>query len=156
MLLGPAASQLGARRLVIVASGALVYLPFAALPIPSSSIYQPLITEHEIVNLPSASVLSVIRRETAGRQKAAKTVAVLADPVFEMTDPRVTLAKNKSLSKETQVAINTQSAPTPVAPGLTRSLSTMNLSNDRSRLTRLPFSRKSRRIFSPLFLLDRG
>src|SRR5262249_38722517 len=34
MLLGPAASQLGAKRLLIVADGPLQYLPFGALPVP--------------------------------------------------------------------------------------------------------------------------
>src|SRR5262249_14563456 len=34
MLLGPVAQQLGGKRLVIVAPGALSYLPFAALPAP--------------------------------------------------------------------------------------------------------------------------
>ena len=71
----------------------LEYLPFAALPSPSSG--QPLIAEHEVVNLPSASVLSAIRRETLGRQAASKAVAVFADPVFEANDPRV-LAREDS------------------------------------------------------------
>src|SRR5262249_30274651 len=35
MLLGPVASQLGRKRLAIVADGALQYIPFAALPVPS-------------------------------------------------------------------------------------------------------------------------
>src|SRR5262249_50640602 len=35
MLLGPVASQLGRKRLAIVADGALQYIPFAALPAPS-------------------------------------------------------------------------------------------------------------------------
>jgi hypothetical protein len=34
MLLGPAASQLGGKRLLIVADGTLQYLPFGALPTP--------------------------------------------------------------------------------------------------------------------------
>jgi CHAT domain-containing protein len=50
---------------------------------------QPLIVGHEIINLPSASVLAVLRRETLGRKAAEKTVAVLADPVFSADDPRV-------------------------------------------------------------------
>ncbi len=36
ILLGPVASQLGRKRLVIVADGALQYLPFAALPAPET------------------------------------------------------------------------------------------------------------------------
>jgi len=114
MLFGQIASslrqELKGKRLLIVASGALEYLPFAALPILSNeNCYQPLITEHEIVNLPSASVLSVIRRETAGRAAAPKTVAVLADPVFETNDPRLLMAAKRRAGGQ-ESAFNTRSA----------------------------------------------
>jgi tetratricopeptide (TPR) repeat protein len=123
MLLGPAASQLGEKRLLIVADGALQYLPFGALPAPEterqedretgrqgdrgrrrqgdrgnpqsairnsrSAIPTPLIVNHEIVHLPSASALAVLRRDVAGREPAAKAVAVLADPVFSADDARI-------------------------------------------------------------------
>ncbi|HWO03068.1 MAG TPA: tetratricopeptide repeat protein [Blastocatellia bacterium] len=110
MLLKPAASQLGTKRLLIVGEGLLQYLPFAGLPVPtndernqinkgstavSSLAYRPLIFEHEIVNLPSASVLALLRQETAGRKPAPKTLAVLADPVFQSDDPRLTVASNR-------------------------------------------------------------
>src|SRR5262249_48944785 len=101
ILLGPVAAQLGKKRLVIVADGALQYLPFAALPAPETErrgdgetgrrgdtamrvqsnrgmermnktrpgapaprrpgAFAPLIVNHEIVSLPSASSLSVLR-----------------------------------------------------------------------------------------------
>jgi CHAT domain-containing protein len=102
-LLGPVAAKLGKKRLVIVADGALQYLPFAALPAPGqtgNAAYTPLIVEHEIVNLPSASTLDVIRREAPQRLKANRLLAVFADPVFQVTDSRVgksdsiTAAKN--------------------------------------------------------------
>src|SRR5262249_55669364 len=121
MLLGPAASQLGGKRLLIVADGALQYLPFGALPKPEIErqadwateregtgqtgrkeklrpvaqslrlpvACTPLIVNNEIVHLPSASALAVLRRELAGRKPAAKTVAILADPVFSADDDRV-------------------------------------------------------------------
>jgi len=113
MLLGQIAGSLSqelkGKRLLIVASGALEYLPFAVLPIPSNeNCYQPLITEHEIVNLPSASVLSIIRRETAGRAAAPKTVAVLADPVFENNDPRLLMAAKRRPGGQ-ESAFNTRS-----------------------------------------------
>lgn len=95
MLLAPVAKQLGTKRLVIVADGALQYLPFAVLPAPAmpetKTDPRPLILDHEIVSLPSASVLAALRRELAARKPAPKTVAVLADPVFEMDDARVKL-----------------------------------------------------------------
>ncbi len=93
MLLGPVAVPLGKKRLLIVAEGALQYVPFAALPDPLAKLpgkAQPLIAGHEIVTAPSASVLSLIRSEASHRQPAEKLLAVLADPVFERLDPRVT------------------------------------------------------------------
>src|SRR6185503_11404578 len=90
------------------ADGALQYIPFAALPSPkaeggrrkdesrkapglhpSSLIPHPLILEHEVVSLPSASVVAVLRHEMAGRRAAPKTLAVFADPVFENDDARL-------------------------------------------------------------------
>ncbi|MDQ3256100.1 MAG: CHAT domain-containing protein, partial [Acidobacteriota bacterium] len=109
MVLAPAVAQIQGKRLVIVADGGLQYVPFGALPKPQWSVssgqwseksknrplttdHRPLISEHEIISLPSASTLSVLRRETANRQPAPKSVAVLADPVFEKTDERVATA----------------------------------------------------------------
>jgi CHAT domain-containing protein/Tfp pilus assembly protein PilF len=92
MLLGPVASELRNKRLLVVSDGALQYVPFAALPrpaAPDSRPPAPIIIDNEVVSLPSASVLEVLRRESAGRKPAGKTLAVLADPVFSKDDPRV-------------------------------------------------------------------
>lgn len=81
------------KRLLIVADGILHYLPFAALI--STETKQPLITEHEIINLPSASTLAIIRREAEKVKVGTKSVIVLADPVFSKKDIRCqTIAKN--------------------------------------------------------------
>jgi CHAT domain-containing protein len=78
------------KRILVVADGALQYVPFAALPVPGRSGEPvPMVAEHEIVSLPSASVLAVLRRETRNRTPPGKVVAVLADPVFEADDPRL-------------------------------------------------------------------
>jgi CHAT domain-containing protein/tetratricopeptide (TPR) repeat protein len=90
MVLGPVSGLLGRRRLVVVADGALQYVPFAALPHPAQGAgAPPLIASQEVVHLPSASSLALLRREAAGRQPARKLVAVLSDPVFQPEDPRV-------------------------------------------------------------------
>ena len=105
MLLGPVTAQLGSKRLLIVADGALHYLPFGALPTPEvekkrdektrrnvyarQTAFTPLIVDHEIITLPSASTVAVMRSELAGRKPAPKTLAVLADPVFDKDDERV-------------------------------------------------------------------
>ncbi|MBV9081116.1 MAG: CHAT domain-containing protein, partial [Acidobacteriaceae bacterium] len=87
IIFGDAGENLGDKRLLVVADGALQVLPFAALPDPAAP-DQPLIVNHEIVNIPSASTLGVLRRENAGRKRAPKAVAVLADPVFSVDDSR--------------------------------------------------------------------
>jgi CHAT domain-containing protein/Tfp pilus assembly protein PilF len=113
MLLKPVAGLLGKKRLLIVADGALNYTPFAALPEPGGlnaaggslkstgknqregsgaeapGFGLPLVVNHEIVSLPSASTLAILRQELSARKPAAKTLAVLADPVFEKDDERV-------------------------------------------------------------------
>jgi CHAT domain-containing protein len=80
-LLRPAAHLLGKRRLAVVADGALQFVSFAALSDPSTP-SQPLLVNHEIVALPSASLIAPLRRNR-GRAVPQKIVAVLADPVLE-------------------------------------------------------------------------
>jgi CHAT domain-containing protein/Tfp pilus assembly protein PilF len=92
MVVGPVAPEISGKRLLIVADGALQYVPFAALPLPGSTKAVPLIVEHEIVYAPSASVVAELRRQASGRPHAPKTVAVLADPVFDREDPRIKMA----------------------------------------------------------------
>lgn len=89
MVLGPLRSELGRKRLLIVSDGMLEYIPFAALPTPGSKAQAPLILTHEIINLPSASVLAVLRQQAVGRSPAPRAVAILADPVFDKNDVRV-------------------------------------------------------------------
>ncbi len=92
LLLDPVASQLQAKRLLVVAEGALQYIPFTGLPDPvvkTPGKSQPLIAVHEIVTAPSASVLALIRNDASHRQPAEKLVAVLADAVFDKDDARV-------------------------------------------------------------------
>jgi CHAT domain-containing protein len=90
-VLGPVAGALGKDRLLIVADGALQRVPFAALPVPSplGGVERPLLFDHEIVNLPSASVLALLRQETANRARPPKTVAVLGDGVYNRDDKRL-------------------------------------------------------------------
>ncbi|BAY95282.1 MULTISPECIES: CHAT domain-containing tetratricopeptide repeat protein [unclassified Tolypothrix] len=134
LILSPAKDKLATKRLVIVADGALQYIPFAALadvnsqpnstpqeekekpkdvvcstaggirvcsPAQAQSLnYQPLLVNHEIVSLPSASAIAIQRQELATRPPAPKALAILADPVYNATDTRVTNAQNKQLQKQ--------------------------------------------------------
>jgi CHAT domain-containing protein/tetratricopeptide (TPR) repeat protein len=105
MLLSPVARRLHHNRLLIIADGALNYVPFTALPLPKAHSeepafhHRPLVARHEIVMLPSASTLALLRRDTANRQPAPKTLAILADPVFDQTDSRVKGAGTRSSNR---------------------------------------------------------
>ena len=110
ILLGPVADKIGNKRLLIVGDGVLHYLPFGALPSPVSSSSRPsgavqsarvpyLIEEHEIVYLPSASVLSIVRSE-ADRKPEPLSVAVIANPVFTSDDGRLQKAKETATAKK--------------------------------------------------------
>jgi tetratricopeptide (TPR) repeat protein len=114
MLLAPALAQLSKPRLLVVGDGVLQTLPFGALPKPAperraavrkaarkvSEKNQPVIVSHEVVYLPSASTLAVLRREIAGRAPAPKLVAVVADPVFDKDDERLTHPALKGINEE--------------------------------------------------------
>lgn len=92
MLLGPVAEELTKKRLAIVAEGSLLYVPFAALPLPrraGGAESAPLVAGHEVVSLPSATTLAVLRAQASGREVPQRRIAVLADPVFSGLDPRV-------------------------------------------------------------------
>jgi CHAT domain-containing protein/tetratricopeptide (TPR) repeat protein len=92
MVLGPVAGRLGKKRLLIVSDGALQYVPFGVLPAPStgkSTASWVLMVRHEIISLPSASVLVELRRAASRHEPPPGQVAVLADPVFDGHDGRV-------------------------------------------------------------------
>jgi CHAT domain-containing protein/tetratricopeptide (TPR) repeat protein len=88
ILLGQPAAGLGGKRLAIVASGALQYLPFAVLPDPVER-DAPLALRHEIVYVPSLGVLSELRERSGARRRPAGLLAIVADPVFGASDPRL-------------------------------------------------------------------
>ncbi len=73
MVLAPVAANIAGKRLLVVSDGALQYIPFTALPEPlsTSGARVPLIVAHEVVNLPSASVLAVLRQQEHDRKPAS-------------------------------------------------------------------------------------
>lgn len=109
LLLDKVASQIENKRLLVVADGKLHYVPFAMLPLPSSIELSdelkrsfptgvvPLIAAHEVVNIPSISVLRIVRQRARLRPKSnIRPVAVLADPVFDKDDERITKPEVRS------------------------------------------------------------
>ena len=126
MILAPAAvSLIGNKRLLVVADGALQYVPFAALI--NNEKY--LVETNEIVSLPSASVLAVLRDELNGKSNPTKTLAVLADPIFEKTDERLANVKTKPSFE---------------------SIAVRNRTRDGLELSRLPFTRREAQLIGSL------
>jgi CHAT domain-containing protein/tetratricopeptide (TPR) repeat protein len=144
MLLGPIADQLGARRLLIVADGALQYVPFAALPdpAPGGAADDPLILRHEVVLSPSASAVAVLRSERRDTARAAKKVAIIADPVFSADDPRVT----RQAAGRTAAARQAAAPPVTAAGDVLRSGADLGISSFR----RLRFSREEAQTIASL------
>ena len=98
-ILDPVKDQLTKKRILVVADGVLQYIPFAALSLSDNQ--QPLITQYEIINLPSSSSLATIRHETQARKPAPKALAILADPVFSPDDKRVNNGKTALSQQQT-------------------------------------------------------
>ncbi len=141
IVLGPVAGLLQGKRLLIVSDGALQYIPFSALPTPDKP-QIPLILEHEIVNLPSASVVAELRRTALGRKEAPKAVAVLADPVFDLSDERLR-KKIEVPTKDQSARLGSWSKDSLSAERLTRSVADVGLSRGgQFHLTRLLYSRQ--------------
>ncbi|HXM46371.1 MAG TPA: CHAT domain-containing protein [Pyrinomonadaceae bacterium] len=83
MLLSGVKTAIAGKRLVVVADGILQYTPFSGLPEPDvASDWQPLVVQHEIVNIPSASALAAVRQETMKRPIPSQTIALFADPIY--------------------------------------------------------------------------
>ena len=97
---------------------------------------QPLIVNHEVISLPSASALAIQRAELDGRQLAPKTLAVIADPVFDRTDARFTTPATEMASAQ------------PIAFNDARSIEHLagkpadNSGGTRFVIPRLPFTRQ--------------
>ncbi len=92
-ILAPLAGRLANHRLLILPDAALHLIPFAALPEPPGVRAlgggAPLLLRHEITMIPSATVLRWQRQRLAHRSPARGALAVLADPVFSLSDVRL-------------------------------------------------------------------
>jgi len=112
----PGAPVIAEKRLLIVADGALNYVPFEALVKSADSAdYSSLpylIKSNEIIYAPSASVIGAIRQQDNNR--AGRAMLILADPVFNSNDARAHGAAASANSSETR-GLGIQSALADVA-----------------------------------------
>jgi CHAT domain-containing protein len=102
--------------------------PFAASVGVSQGLgYTPLLVQNEIITLPSASTVAIQRRQLQNRPTAAKKLAVVADPIFALNDPR----------------FSTTPQPTPETPtnsALTRATRNLGLGDSAKVLDRLQYT----------------
>jgi CHAT domain-containing protein len=91
----PAASLVAGKRLLVVADGALNYVPFESLVTATGgggdySTLPYLVKTNEVAYAPSASVVAAIRQQASGGAAAANSrgLLVIADPIFDGADPR--------------------------------------------------------------------
>jgi CHAT domain-containing protein/tetratricopeptide (TPR) repeat protein len=112
----PATTIVGEHRLLVVADGALNYVPFEALvKSPQTADYSSLpylIKSNEIIYAPSASVVGAIRQQTTAR--AGRAMLIVADPVFNSNDARARGAASSTTAAETR-GLGIQSALSDVA-----------------------------------------
>src|SRR5262249_43660219 len=87
---------------------------------------------HEIINLPSASTLAALRQEAARRQSAPKTIALVADPIFEKSDERFAGARTR---RETRSSSNQADSR---QQDLQRAIRAFGESGDKFTFPRLP------------------
>jgi CHAT domain-containing protein/tetratricopeptide (TPR) repeat protein len=103
----PAAKIVGEKRLLIVADGALNYVPFESLVTATGATDYPslpyLVKTNEVVYAPSASVIAVIRQ--SAKPVAGKNILLVADPVFNSSDLR---AKGAAAGASMQASADTR------------------------------------------------
>ncbi len=110
-----------------VSRGGINPEPIPDKPGVKNTNYQPLMLNHEIVNLPSASTIAIQREKIAKRKIAPKKIAILADPVYSSNDERIT---GKSTSYDLDIDIELERS------ALQRSAKSLN----RNGWNRLPFT----------------
>lgn len=152
MLFAQAQSSLKAKRLLIVSDGALQNLPFGALPIESPNAnggqktgdsVQLLISNYEIINLPSASTLAALRQDERENKKHINSVAVFADPVFSKDDERLlsnSVASNKKKSQR-KIATSRSSTLRALYESVRASSNKTSMKRSGLEIPRLPYSR---------------
>jgi CHAT domain-containing protein/tetratricopeptide (TPR) repeat protein len=97
LVIAPVADSLNRPRIALALDGALQFVPFSALPRHGSGgAAAPLLAQHEVIEVPSLSALTLSARGAAPAQR--KTLAVFADPVLEPSDPRFGAARPELLA----------------------------------------------------------
>ena len=90
VVLEPAAGMIGEKRLMVVADGALNYIPFEVLlKTPDTGDFSSLgylVKSNEVIYAPSASVVGSIKQQRT--KNTSRAMLIIADPVFNSNDAR--------------------------------------------------------------------
>jgi len=125
--LAPAASMIGNRRLVIVADGALNFVPFEALVTTDRggdySSLDYLIKTNKVSYAPSASVTAAVRDQ---KRAVGRNILLVADPVFSANDPR-SQSGSAAIRAEVTRGLGLESAVTDVNGPATQSSGPLRL-----------------------------
>jgi len=117
VVLEPAAGMIGEKRLMVVADGALNYIPFEVLLKSSDggdfSSLGYLVKTNEVIYAPSASVVGAIKQQRA--KATGRNMLIIADPVFNSNDTRAHKPAGTPASDAEVRGIGIQSALADVA-----------------------------------------
>lgn len=116
-VLEPAASMLGEKRVLVVADGALNYVPFEVLLKTADSgdfaSLAYLVKTNEVVYAPSASVVGAIKQQRT--KNNSRALLIIADPVFNSNDARAKKAPAAAATDADVRGLGIQSALADVA-----------------------------------------
>lgn len=104
IIIQPFLTNLNCTRILIAADECLNYVSFATLPVSNLSLKNKenlLISKFEIINVPSASSLVVLREKIT--EPTLNAITIVADPAFDLKDERV--SKKTVQSKDTEIAL---------------------------------------------------
>jgi len=123
VVLEPAAGMIGEKRVMVVADGALNYIPFEVLLKTADggdfSSLGYLVKTNEVIYAPSASVVGAVKQQRT--KNASRAMLIIADPVFNSNDARAqkrtaatgTDAEVRGLGIQSAVTDVSGSAPAP-------------------------------------------
>ena len=125
-VLEPAAGIVGEKRLMVVADGALNYVPFEVLLKSADagdfSSLGYLVKTNEVIYAPSASVVGAIKQQRT--KSTSRAMLIIADPVFNSNDARAKKSTAPAANDAEVRGLGIQSAVadvtgtnTPAAPG---------------------------------------
>ena len=118
MVLAPVTAQLTAPRVIVVADGALNYIPFQLLTVNN----EPVVAKYEVINAPSASILGQLRQEQQQRAPHSKVLAAFGDPVFESNYAQVKSSGASELAVIAKASRAVEVSPDALDPSVIKPL----------------------------------